>query len=56
MSNTRAQIEFEHKHGASMRSDMVRIGMGVADIRFRAQFCEWKTTFNVRYQRTSRYG
>ena len=44
-----AQIEFEHKHGASMRSDMVRIGMGVADIRFRAQFCEWKTTFSVRY-------
>jgi hypothetical protein len=43
------QIAFEHKHGASMRSDMVRIGMGVADIRFRAQFINWRTTFSVRY-------
>jgi hypothetical protein len=43
------QITFEHKHGASMRSDMVRIGMGVADIRFRAQFLIWRATFSVRY-------
>ena len=42
-------IAFEHQHGASMRSDMVRIGMGVADIRFRAQFVTWKATFSVRY-------
>jgi hypothetical protein len=44
-----SQIQYEHKHGASMRSDMVRVGMGVADIRFRAQFINWKATFSVRY-------
>jgi hypothetical protein len=42
-------LAYEHKHGASMRSDMVRIGMGVADIRFRAQFIDWVIPFVVRY-------
>lgn len=31
------------------REDMVRIGMGTADIRYRGQFREWRTTLNVRY-------
>lgn len=31
------------------REDMVRIGMGVADIRFRGQFHEWQTMITVRY-------
>lgn len=31
------------------REDMVRVGMGTADIRFRGEFPEWKTTFLVRY-------
>jgi hypothetical protein len=44
-------IVFEHQHGASMRSDMVRISMGTADIRFRAQFPEWSITFQVDYNR-----
>lgn len=43
------EIKFEHKHGASMRSDMVRVGMGTSDIRFRAQFPTWKVTFKVQY-------
>ena len=42
-------IEFEHKHGASMRRDMVRVSMGTADIRFRAQFPEWSVTFGLEY-------
>jgi hypothetical protein len=31
------------------REDMVRIAMGTADIRYRAEFKEWKTTFTVVY-------
>lgn len=33
----------------TMRDDMVRVGMGVADIRFRGEFKEWSTTLRVRY-------
>ena len=42
-------ITFEHQHGASMRSDMVRLAMNTADIRFRAQFPVWSVTFTVEY-------
>lgn len=31
-----------------MREDMVRIGMGVADLRYRAEFKEWRTTLKIR--------
>lgn len=33
----------------SPREDMVRIGMGTADIRFRGEFKTWRATFAVRY-------
>jgi len=33
----------------TMREDMVRIGMGTADIRFRGQFMPWSTTFTVKH-------
>ena len=42
-------IVFEHQHGASMRSDMVRLAMNTADIRFRAQFPTWSVVFRVEY-------
>lgn len=32
-----------------MREDMVRIGMGTADIRYRAEFRNWKCTFRLKY-------
>lgn len=32
-----------------MREDMVRIGMGTADLRYRAEFKEWSVTLPVRY-------
>lgn len=32
-----------------MREDMVRVGMGTADIRYRGEFKEWYTILNVRY-------
>lgn len=34
-----------------MREDMVRIGMGTADIRYRGGFKTWKVNFEVRYNR-----
>ena len=32
-----------------MREDMVRIGMGTADIRYRAEFKNWSTTLTIKY-------
>lgn len=32
-----------------MREDMVRVGMGVADIHFRGEFPEWSSTFDITY-------
>jgi hypothetical protein len=33
----------------SMREDMVRIARGTADIRYRGEFKEWRTSFVIRY-------
>lgn len=43
------QIKFEHEHGCQMRMDMVRLESGVADIRFRGCFPEWKATLEIEY-------
>lgn len=40
-----ARIEGEPR----MREDMVRIGMGTADIRFRGEFTEWAINVPIRY-------
>lgn len=32
-----------------MREDMVRVGMGTADIRYRAEFPDWSMTLPIRY-------
>lgn len=32
-----------------MRDDMVRVGQGTADIRFRGEFPEWEVTLTIRY-------
>jgi hypothetical protein len=34
-----------------MREDMVRVGMGSADLRYRGEFKEWKTTFSIRFNK-----
>ena len=31
------------------REDVVRVGMGTADLRYRAEFKKWKTTLTIRY-------
>jgi hypothetical protein len=36
-----------------IREDMVRVGMGTADIRYRGEFKEWATTLTVRYNGTA---
>ena len=39
----------EIKGVPEMREDMVRVGMGVADLRYRGEFKEWSATFQVKY-------
>lgn len=42
--------EFAEIEGApNMREDMVRIGMGTADLRYRGEFKNWATTLTIRY-------
>lgn len=33
----------------TMREDVVRVGMGTADLRYRGEFKKWKTTLTIRY-------
>jgi len=35
----------------TMREDMVRVGMGTADIRYRGEFKNWHTTITVKHNR-----
>lgn len=39
----------EIKGVPQIREDMVRVDMGIADIRYRAEFPEWSTSFVVKY-------
>ena len=43
----------EIKGAPNIREDMVRIGMGVADIRYRGEFKNWSAELLIRYNPTS---
>lgn len=38
-----------------MREDMVRIGLGTADLRYRGEFRNWKATFTLKYDANGQY-
>jgi len=40
------KLDFER---VSMRRDMVRVGMGSADIRYRGEFSNWSAEFTLSY-------
>ncbi len=42
-------VPIECKAGPEMREDMVRIGMGTADLRYRGEFKKWSVVITVRY-------
>lgn len=44
-------VKIEGKH--RMREDIVRIGMGTADLRYRAEFPTWKCTITVSFNKNA---
>lgn len=38
-----------------MREDMVKVGMGAADLRYRGEFRNWRATFTLRYDANGQY-
>ena len=39
-----------------MREDMVKVGMGIADIRFRGEFRNWYADLTISYNSNGQYG
>jgi hypothetical protein len=42
-------VEIKSEKNPVMRMDMVRVGMGTADVRFRPEFQNWHTDVDIRY-------
>lgn len=45
-------IRIHSPNPPAMREDMVRVGMGTADLRYRAEFWPWAARFKIIYNRT----
>lgn len=48
-------VEIHSETPPTMREDMVRIGMGTADIRYRGEFQRWWMDLTIRYDTSSEY-
>jgi len=48
-SKSRVNLARIEGDAPTMREDMVRVGMGTADLRYRPEFAEWHTKLLVRY-------
>lgn len=49
---SKSRVNLVRIHGKpQMREDMVRVGMGTADLRYRAEFPEWHAKILVRYNK-----
>jgi hypothetical protein len=46
-------LDTEHRYGAHLREDDVRVGQGTADIRYRGAFSTWEIPFTVAYDATA---
>ena len=44
-----------HSDAPTMREDMVKIGMGTADLRYRAQFDNWYADLNITYNASGEF-
>ena len=42
-------VAIDHEGEPEMREDMVRIGMGTSDLRYRPEYKVWSITLNIRY-------
>jgi hypothetical protein len=52
MSKTEGQMMVRIEGEPIMREDVVRVGNGGTDLRYRPQFTEWSTTLEVTYVRS----
>ena len=53
-SDENGMIEI-HSDTPTMREDMVKIGMGTADIRYRGEFANWYADITISYNATGQY-
>lgn len=44
-----------HSDTPIMREDMVKIGLGTADIRYRAEFRNWSADLNISYNKGGQF-
>ena len=53
-SDENGMIEI-HSDTPTMREDMVKVGMGTADIRYRGEFANWYADITISYNATGQY-